>query len=194
MSVYIDRRGVPLGALSSGNRGIGVTDLQNKLVQLGFKISPDGVFGPATKTAVMAVQQLAKIDVDGIVGPDTEKAINDMLAADAERAKSTKKSRLSSVKEARERTRLRIIGDAGQAKADADFAKMRERAMQSLPARLAADRARRAAAQEAAATTDTATSSSPSSVAAGAASKLPIIIGGVAALGIVAVLFTGKKK
>jgi len=192
MSVYIDRRGTPLGALSSGNRGIGVTALQNKLIQLGFKISADGVFGPATKAAVMAVQELAKIDVDGIAGADTEKAINTMLAQDAERAKSTKASRLTSVKEARERVRLRILQDPAQLKADADFAKIREAAIQALPARLAADRAR-AAAQQAAAEA-AADRASPSSVAAGAASKLPIIIGGVAALGIVAVLVMGKKK
>lgn len=38
-------------------------------------VAVDGIFGNATKTAVMGVQEKAKIAVDGIVGTNTRKAL-----------------------------------------------------------------------------------------------------------------------
>jgi peptidoglycan hydrolase-like protein with peptidoglycan-binding domain len=46
-------------------------------VRLGYDTGGvDGIFGPATKTAVMAFQRAARIDVDGQVGPQTLAAIS----------------------------------------------------------------------------------------------------------------------
>lgn len=58
------------GHLKSGSKGAEVKYLQQ---QLGLKI--DGVFGPATHKAVVALQKKHKLTADGIVGPLTWKAI-----------------------------------------------------------------------------------------------------------------------
>ncbi len=54
------------------NQGYDVYWLQRHLRQLGYYSgSLDGIFGPLTQQAVMALQKAAKIQVDGIVGPET---------------------------------------------------------------------------------------------------------------------------
>ena len=58
------------GLLRQGSRGPAVSAIQS---QLG--ISADGVFGPATKAAVIAFQQRNGLMVDGIVGPQTRGAL-----------------------------------------------------------------------------------------------------------------------
>ena len=58
------------GLLRQGSSGPAVSAVQS---QLG--ISADGVFGPATKAAVIAFQQRNGLLVDGIVGPQTRGAL-----------------------------------------------------------------------------------------------------------------------
>ena len=58
------------GLLRQGSSGPEVSRIQS---QLG--ISADGVFGPATKAAVIAYQQRNGLLVDGIVGPQTRGAL-----------------------------------------------------------------------------------------------------------------------
>lgn len=58
------------GTLKKGSKGGAVKYLQQ---QLGLPI--DGVFGPSTHTAVVALQKKHKLVADGIVGPLTWKAI-----------------------------------------------------------------------------------------------------------------------
>jgi peptidoglycan hydrolase-like protein with peptidoglycan-binding domain len=54
-----------------GSRGEGVKQLQQKL---GMR-QADGIFGPATETAVRTFQRTQGIKVDGIVGPETRARI-----------------------------------------------------------------------------------------------------------------------
>lgn len=55
----------------SGSRGNAVNILQQLLVDAGYRVSVDGVFGPQTNDAVRAFQRDVGIAVDGIVGPNT---------------------------------------------------------------------------------------------------------------------------
>ncbi|MFL5322480.1 MAG: peptidoglycan-binding protein [Myxococcaceae bacterium] len=64
------------GTVSSGASGNSVRDLQSQLKALGFNPGPiDGVFGPATKKAVIAFQKSRHLAADGIVGPKTRAAL-----------------------------------------------------------------------------------------------------------------------
>lgn len=58
-----------------GDCGAQVTDLQKKLVDLGYEIAVDGAFGPITRWAVLNVQAMFGYDIDGVVGPATAKLI-----------------------------------------------------------------------------------------------------------------------
>jgi spore germination protein len=63
--------------LKLGSRGDDVKLLQTKLNNLNFSAgTPDGIFGPKTKTAVMAFQKASGITVDGIVGQNTYAKLN----------------------------------------------------------------------------------------------------------------------
>ncbi len=57
--------------LRLGSSGSSVRTLQQALVNKGYSLSVDGVFGPATQSAVMSFQRSVGITVDGIVGPAT---------------------------------------------------------------------------------------------------------------------------
>ncbi len=67
----------PLPILYQGCRGDKVAELQNKLKAAGFDCGPvDGIFGPKTHAAVVALQKACNIKVDGIVGPQTWEALS----------------------------------------------------------------------------------------------------------------------
>jgi len=59
------------GILKSGSTGTSVSKLQQALVNKGYSLAIDGIFGPATKSAVISFQSSQGITVDGIVGPVT---------------------------------------------------------------------------------------------------------------------------
>lgn len=64
------------GTLKEGSTGPAVTKLQQRLKNLGFYSGAiDGIFGSATKAAVIKFQQNNAVIVDGIVGLETESAI-----------------------------------------------------------------------------------------------------------------------
>jgi lysozyme len=69
--------GRPRGTfLREGDAGPGVAEIQTRLKAKGFDPGPaDGVFGPQTRTAVIAFQRAANLVVDGIVGPQTLAAL-----------------------------------------------------------------------------------------------------------------------
>lgn len=63
--------------LSFGRRGPAVLDLQKRLTALGFNPGPiDGIFGDHTRSAVIAFQNSREITPDGVVGPLTRTALN----------------------------------------------------------------------------------------------------------------------
>lgn len=75
------------GQLQSGARGQSVRQLQFMLRVLSQYISDipplqeDGIFGPATRNAVIAFQRFAGLQADGIVGPATWSALYDRSAS-----------------------------------------------------------------------------------------------------------------
>lgn len=57
-------------------RSAAIEELQRKLNSLGYNAgTPDGVYGPKTRDAVMAFQRIMRLKVDGIFGKDTNKAM-----------------------------------------------------------------------------------------------------------------------
>lgn len=65
--------------LQQGASGPAVTTLQNDLDQLGYNLSQDGSFGPATRAAVVSFQGSHGLAADGVVGPLTWAGINAAL-------------------------------------------------------------------------------------------------------------------
>ena len=62
----------PTSTLKPGDTGAQVEALQRALASLGFSTGKvDGVYGPATKSAVEDFQRSVNITADGIVGPVT---------------------------------------------------------------------------------------------------------------------------
>lgn len=58
--------------LRAGSKGPDVVLAQHLLIQLGLlEAPPDGIFGPATRRAVLRFQGTAGITADGVVGPQT---------------------------------------------------------------------------------------------------------------------------
>ena len=51
--------------------GAAVKEWQQRMAALGFKIDPDGVYGPQSKAACAAFQRDHGLTPDGIVGPRT---------------------------------------------------------------------------------------------------------------------------
>ena len=58
--------------LKKGAQGPQVKELQSKLVQLGYDIKADGIFGDNTDKTVKTLQQTWGYDIDGVVGKGTE--------------------------------------------------------------------------------------------------------------------------
>lgn len=65
--------------LKQGSTGAAVKTLQKNLNTLGADLSVDGIFGPATFSAVVEFQSKNYLDVDGIAGPLTLAKINDNI-------------------------------------------------------------------------------------------------------------------
>lgn len=61
--------------LRQGDSGAAVTKLQQSLNAKGINIAVDGIFGSATRAAVVQFQQRNGLAVDGIVGPKTWQAL-----------------------------------------------------------------------------------------------------------------------
>ena len=62
--------------VKKGSKGDAVKGLQNALNARGYDVGTvDGIFGPATETAVKSFQRDFGLDVDGIVGPNTWEAL-----------------------------------------------------------------------------------------------------------------------
>lgn len=83
-----DKQPAPQGAdynktMRRGSRGEGVKQLQQKL---GMR-QADGIFGPATETAVRTFQKTQGIKVDGIVGPETRARIMRLRSDDGTTAR-----------------------------------------------------------------------------------------------------------
>jgi putative chitinase len=57
--------------LHPGDKGNDVLELQNELIDAGFRVSSDGDFGEHTKEAVVDLQTRHGLDADGIVGART---------------------------------------------------------------------------------------------------------------------------
>ena len=69
--------------LERGSKGQDVTDLQEALIELGFKPGEvDGIFGVYTESAVRAFQTWATVVADGIVGPLTWEKLDDADKSD----------------------------------------------------------------------------------------------------------------
>ncbi|MDB9528065.1 peptidoglycan-binding protein [Oscillatoria sp. CS-180] len=67
---------IELPTLRQGMRGPAVTRVQETLKARGFYTAAiDGVFGPATETAVMDFQRSEQLATDGVVGPATWQAL-----------------------------------------------------------------------------------------------------------------------
>ncbi|MGJ3250601.1 MAG: peptidoglycan-binding domain-containing protein [Elainellaceae cyanobacterium] len=61
--------------LRQGDSGAAVTELQRLLNAKGINIAVDGIFGNATRAAVVQFQQRNGLVADGIVGPQTWQAL-----------------------------------------------------------------------------------------------------------------------
>jgi hypothetical protein len=61
--------------LGLGQQGDAVIELQQRLNQLGYRVTVDGQYGPETEQAVRALQRRRNLHVDGVVGEDTRIAI-----------------------------------------------------------------------------------------------------------------------
>ena len=68
-----------MAILKQGNQGDEVRTLQGKLKTLGFALDSDGIFGPKTHAAVIALQTIFGYDIDGDVGPATQKLIEQQV-------------------------------------------------------------------------------------------------------------------
>lgn len=64
--------------IRNGSRGTSVSYLQFRLINYGYNISADGVFGPATLAAVKKFQAANSLTADGIVGVNTWAKINNL--------------------------------------------------------------------------------------------------------------------
>jgi N-acetylmuramoyl-L-alanine amidase len=62
-----------------GDTGDAVTDIQERLIRLGYPVHPDGdgEYGDGTRTAVVAFQEANRLNTDGMVGRETWRALVD---------------------------------------------------------------------------------------------------------------------
>jgi Putative peptidoglycan binding domain len=70
----------PEQTLKPGDTGAQVKTLQHALTTLGYPVTADGDYGPATEAAVVKFQAANKLDQDGVVGPQTLAALQQALS------------------------------------------------------------------------------------------------------------------
>jgi predicted chitinase len=75
-------RGSVVGPLHKGATGPEVTKLQVKLSELGFDVSPDGLFGLPTENALIAFQRSRGLIADGFAGPITLRTLEIEISAE----------------------------------------------------------------------------------------------------------------
>jgi cell wall-associated NlpC family hydrolase len=66
---------VSASAFRVGDQGSEVAEIQGELANLGYDVSADGDFGPATADAVKAFQESIGLEADGLVGETTYSAL-----------------------------------------------------------------------------------------------------------------------
>ncbi len=66
---------VSASAFRVGDQGSEVAEIQGELSNLGYDVSADGDFGPATAEAVKAFQESIGLEADGLVGETTYSAL-----------------------------------------------------------------------------------------------------------------------
>lgn len=71
--------------LKMGSWGADVFHLQQELIRLGYAIHADGLYGSATRRAVLSFQLDHNLTADGIVGPTTLASIRQQLEVQGER-------------------------------------------------------------------------------------------------------------
>ncbi len=95
--------------LRLGSRGPEVEKLQQALIQQGFLSGKaDGIFGPATRSAVMAFQKAKGLAVDGIAGPKTLAVLYGSVASPGGNSSDEQPSRGTTI------SRTLKLGDRGQ--------------------------------------------------------------------------------
>ena len=62
-------------AFRLGDQGSDVAEIQGELASLGYDVTADGDFGPATAEAVKSFQNSSGLDADGLVGASTYEAL-----------------------------------------------------------------------------------------------------------------------
>lgn len=67
--------------LKRGMRGTDIYDLQESLVELGYDLTVDGVYGSETESLITEIQRTAGLIPDGIVGPQTAEKLNELITS-----------------------------------------------------------------------------------------------------------------
>lgn len=67
------------GYLAPGDEGNAVKAMQTDFNKVGYKLSVDGSFGPATEKVVRDFQRSKRLVVDGFFGPNTQKVLEESI-------------------------------------------------------------------------------------------------------------------
>lgn len=71
-----------MATLKKGSKGEAVKKLQSTLLQLGYTVTVDGVFGNDTRTIVMRFQRENNLSPDGTVGVNTQAVLDYLSSTD----------------------------------------------------------------------------------------------------------------
>ena len=86
--------------LGYGDTGDDVSTLQKYLLQQGFfSATPNGRYGPATKSAVQKFQQAHGIKQTGNVGPSTKDALNQIAIPNSPSTNTTKEQQILQIQQ-----------------------------------------------------------------------------------------------
>lgn len=131
------------GLLQPGDHGEHVRDLQHALAGQGYTgtggrpLAIDGVFGPATRTAVEAFQRDHHLTVDGIAGPQTQSALERAIRASPRPTVSAGQAAQGGAAEPGDPLYRQAL--AGVQKIDADMGRRSDQLSRNLAAALAAE-------------------------------------------------------